>query len=134
MRHPSSERAVGNKRVVTSQKMRPSAAFQRQDRISPPLCPGTLQCRRQPFEPAARHLGNQRVAVTEMAVGGRRANTDGAGDLRHRQSGEAPVLDHVERRLHQRLPQVAVVVAARIVLGHVGRSYITSGPLEMRAA
>ena len=57
-------------------------------------------------------LGQQFVAVAKMPVGRRRADAGHARGIGEGEPGRALLRDQVERRLQQRLLQIAVVIAA----------------------
>src|SRR5262245_782628 len=77
------------------------------------VVPGDVEAGGKAFETGARHLGEKRIAVAEMAVG-----RGGADPGKPRRLGQAeargPVLlDQLARRFEQHLTQVAVVIGMR---------------------
>ena len=61
---------------------------------------------------ALRDAGKQFVAIAKMPVGRRRADAGHARGIGERKSGRAFFRDQPERRLQQRLFQIAVMIAA----------------------
>src|SRR5205807_2981891 len=66
------------------------------------------------LEAAQGDIGDQRVAVAEMAVGRSRADPGPARRLGKGKAGRPLARDQIERRLDQRLAQIAVVIAAAL--------------------
>ena len=99
-------------------------------RVGKAVVPGGGQHSGEALETAQRHFRQQRVGVAEMPV--RRGGTD-AGEPRRLGDGEAGralLGDQRQRRLDQRLAQIAVMVAAAFEAAlpgpaHVKEFYIT---------
>ena len=68
--------------------------------------------RLEQLEAAARHIGHQRVAVAEMAIGRRRADPGRARRVGEGEARRPFSRDQLERGADQRLAQIAVVIAA----------------------
>ena len=83
------------------------------DGIGPAVVPGARQRRFELLEAAPRDIGQQLVAVAEMAVGRRRADAGPARGLGEGEARRALLGDQFQRRADQRLLEIAVVVAAR---------------------
>ena len=89
-------------------------ALERGEGVRPAVIPGAFEMRREQLEAAQRDIGDQRLAVAEMPVWRGRANPRRAGGLGESEPGGALARDQIERRLDQRLPQIAVVIAAAL--------------------
>ena len=84
---------------------------QRPERRRPAGGGGALERVGEHHEPLPRHLLDQFLAAAEVAIGRRRAHPRGPRRLGEREAERPLLLDQRQRRLDQRLPQVAVVVA-----------------------
>ena len=104
----------------------PAGALERRHRVGPAAIPRGFQRGGELLEAAPRDVGEQLVAVAEMAV--RRGRAD-AGPARRIGKGEPrrPFLgDQLERGADQRFLEVAVVIAARTFRpAHVKGVYMT---------
>ena len=96
------------------------------ERLRLAAIPGALQMRLEQFEPAPRDIGDQRLAVAEMAVGRCRADPGRARCVGKGEPGRPFLRDKAERGVDQRLAQIAVVIAAP-------RARVLSAPSHVRA-
>jgi len=85
---------------------------QRRHGRRPTVAPRSNQRLAHAAEPALRNIGEQRIAVAEMAVRRRRTDTCRTRRVGKREPSRALLRDQRERRLDQRFLEVAVVVAA----------------------
>src|SRR5262245_3408959 len=76
------------------------------------IAPGAVEMRGELFETAASDIGNQRVAIAEMAIRCSRADPGRAGGIGKGEARRPFLGDQVKRSLDQRLAQVAVMIAA----------------------
>ena len=88
----------------------PADILERGERLGPPIVPGMLEMRGKELEAAARDIGDQRIAVAEMAVGCCRADAGRAGGIRKSEPRRALFRDQVEGGLDQRFAQIAVMI------------------------
>ena len=77
------------------------------------VVPGARQRRLELLEAAQRDARHQLVAVAEMPIGRRRADAGQARRLGEGEAGRALLGDQLQRRVDQRLVQIAVMIAAR---------------------
>src|SRR6516225_10094873 len=89
------------------------------------------------FEPAASDIGDQSVAVAEVAVGCGRANPGRSRGICKGEPGVTFFRDQVEGCLDQRLAQIAVMIAAASARplsrpAHVKGFYISLRPGSRR--
>jgi hypothetical protein len=102
--------------------------LERAEHIRPTTVPGRGERHGEPLEPTQRHLGQQCLGVAEMPV--RRTRTDPRQPRRFgdREARGTLFGDQRQRRLDQRLAQVAVVIAAPLETAtgpaHVREFYI----------
>src|SRR5262245_2311845 len=87
-------------------------ALERRKRARAAFIPGGRQSLLELLKAAARNIRHQRIAVAEVAVGRRRADTSLAGRLRKGDTRRALLGNEVQRRADQRLAQIAVMIAA----------------------
>ena len=82
-------------------------------------------------EAALRHIGEQRIAVAEMAIRRSRAHPGQARGIGERESGRTFLGDQFKRGAHQGFFQIAVVIAARAALApsHVKGLYMNPRPI-----
>ena len=86
--------------------------LERGDGVGAAVVPGLREQRLELLEAALRDAGQQFVAVAEMPVGRGRADAGHARGIGKGETGRALFRDQVERRLQQRLFQIAVMIAA----------------------
>src|SRR5262249_10253187 len=87
-------------------------ALERGEGIRTAVVPGAGQRRRELLEAALGDGGQQLVAVAKVPVWRRRADAGHARGVGEGEAGRALLPNQVERRLQQRLFQIAVMVAA----------------------
>ena len=102
-----------------------AAALDGGGRVGPAVVPGGEQVLAQALETAARQFGQQCAAVAEVTVWRGWAHPGGACQLGEGEAAQAALGDEAACRLHQRLAQVAMMVAVAGE-GHVSRLYITA--------
>src|SRR5580700_8863241 len=94
--------------------------------------PGAVEALLEQFEAAARHIGEQCLAVAKMAVGSRRAYPGGARRVGEGEPGRSFLGNQVERGADQRLAQIAVMIAAspgRLIVSRPAHArYSTTSP------
>src|SRR5262249_37571606 len=97
------------------------------------VVPGAAELRLEQLEAPPRHVGHQRIAIAEVAIGGSRAYAGGARGLGEGEAGGALGGAEVEGGADQRLAQIAVVIAATLLVAvaaiplpaHVNSSYMS---------
>ena len=88
---------------------------QRNERIGAAFVPSPRQRRLELLEAAQRHTRHQLVTVAEMPIGRRRADAGKARGLGEGEARRALLGDQLQRGADQRLAQIAVMIAARLV-------------------
>ena len=88
----------------------PPRRHEGRERRRPAVVPGPLQPVGEHHVALPRHLLHQLVAAAEMPVGRRAAHPRRPRRLGQGEAERPPLLDQLQRRRHQRLAQVAVVV------------------------
>src|SRR5438477_6632193 len=86
--------------------------LERDKGVRPALFPGAVEAFLEQFEAAARHIGEQCLAVAKMPVGSRRADPGRARRIGEGEPRRPFLGNQVERGADQRLAQIAVVIAA----------------------
>jgi len=74
--------------------------------------PAGREHRLEALEALARHVGQKRLAVAEVAIGRRRTDACGARGIGEGEARRAFFLDQLARSLDQRFAQIAVMVRA----------------------
>src|SRR5246127_3820905 len=82
------------------------------ERVGAATVPSAVEMRGKELEPAASDIGDQRVTIAKVAIGGGRADPGRACGIGKGKPCWAFFCDQVEGRLDQRLAQIAVVIAA----------------------
>src|SRR6516164_4556455 len=104
-------RVIG--RLVTGEgEISPADIFESSEGVRTAVVPGAVEMRSKQLEPAPRDVGDQRVAVTEMAIGGGGADPGPARGIGKGKPCRALFCNQVEGGLDQRLAQIAVVISA----------------------
>src|SRR5262249_45905311 len=99
------------------------------ERIGTTVVPGARQRNLELLEAAPRDVGQKLVAIAEMPVRRGRAHARPTRPLGKGEAGRALLRDQLERRAHQGLLEVAVVIAALTAVrfpAHVSDLYIDS--------
>ena len=109
--------------------------MERRERIRPALVPPPGERKFETLETAPCDIGHQLVAVAEMAIGRGRADTGGARGIGEGEARWTAFRDQLERRLDQRLFEIAVMIFAAAVAKtlHVNSYYIIIGGPTMPA-
>src|SRR5438067_165380 len=86
--------------------------LERDKGVGPPLVPGAVEAFLEQFEAAARHIGEQCLAVAKIPVGSPRADPCRARRIAEGERRRPFLGKQVGRGADQRLAQIAVVIAA----------------------
>src|SRR5207247_142875 len=87
-------------------------AFEGADGIGTAVVPGLRQQRLELLKTALGDAGKQFLTVAKMPIGRRRTDAGHPRGVGEGESGRAFLRDQIERRLQQRLLQIAVMIAA----------------------